>query len=164
MIFVALTVTRETIEDIRGPFVGDNAVWSIAIIAVLLVLAVLAYLFWPTARPKVTPVPLPRETARLRLNEVRATAESASAYDTAVGLSTIVRAFVEQQYGLKTVSRTTQEFLVELGTTNCLNPVQKGSLQRFLSTADQIKFAHANLPEERSSLVEQATNLIEQAP
>ncbi|HEY4813672.1 MAG TPA: hypothetical protein VIH58_03295 [Chthoniobacterales bacterium] len=164
MIFVALTVTRETIEDIRGPFVGDNAVWSIAIIAVLLVLAVLAYLFWPTAKPKVTPVPLPRETARLRLNEVRATAESASAYDTAVGLSTIVRAFVEQQYGLKTVSRTTQEFLVELGTTNCLNPVQKGSLQRFLSTADQIKFAHANLPEERSSLVEQATNLIEQAP
>lgn len=164
MIFVALTVTRETIEDIRGPFVGDNAVWSIAIIAVLLVLAVLAYLFWPTARPKVTPVPLPRETARLRLHEVRATAESASAYDTAVGLSTIVRAFVEQQYGLKTVSRTTQEFLVELGTTNCLNPVQKGSLQRFLSTADQIKFAHANLPEERSSLVEQATNLIEQAP
>jgi hypothetical protein len=164
MIFVALTVTRETIEDIRGPFVGDNAVWSIAIIAVLLVLAVLAYLFWPTARPKVTPVPLPRETARLRLNEVRATAESASAYDTAVGLSTIVRAFVEQQYGLKTVSRTTQEFLVELGITNCLNPVQKGSLQRFLSTADQIKFAHANLPEERSSLVEQATNLIEQAP
>jgi hypothetical protein len=164
MIFVALTVTRETIEDIRGPFVGDNAVWSIAIIAVLLVLAVLAYLFWPTAKPKVTPVPLPRETARLRLNEVRATAESASAYDTAVGLSTIVRAFVEQQYGLKTVSRTTQEFLVELGTTNCLNPVQKGSLQRFLSTADQIKFAHANLPEERSNLVEQATNLIEQAP
>ena len=25
MIFVALTVTRETIEDIRGPFFGDNA-------------------------------------------------------------------------------------------------------------------------------------------
>jgi hypothetical protein len=164
MIFVALTVTRETIEDIRGPFVGDNAVLSIAIIAILLVLAVLAYLFWPTARPKVTPVPLPRETARLRLNEVRTAAESASAYDTAVGLSAIVRAFVEQQYGLKTVSRTTQEFLVELGTTNCLNPVQKGSLQRFLSSADQIKFAHANPQEERSSLVEQATNLIEQAP
>jgi hypothetical protein len=164
MIFVALTVTRETIEDIRGPFVGDNAVWSIAIIAILLVLAVLAYLFWPTARPKVTPVPLPRETARLRLNEVRTAAESASAYDTAVGLSIIVRAFVEQQYGLKTVSRTTQEFLVELATTNCLDPVQKGSLQRFLSSADQIKFAHANPPEERSNLVEQATNLIEQAP
>jgi len=164
MIFVALTVTRETIEDIRGPFVGDNAVWSIAIIALLLVLAVLAYFFWPTARPKVTPVPLPRETARVRLNEVRAAAESASSYDTAVGLSTIVRTFVEQQYGLKTVSRTTQEFLVELATTNCLDPVQKGSLQRFLSSADQIKFAHANPLEERSSLVEQATNLIEQAP
>jgi hypothetical protein len=164
MIFVALTVTRETIEDIRGPFVGDNAAWSIAIIAMLLVLAMLAYLFWPSARPKVTPVPLPRETARLRLNEVRAAAEGASAYDTAVGLSAIVRAFIEQQYGLKTVSRTTQEFLVELAGTNCLNPVQKNSLQRFLSTADQIKFAHVNPFEERFSLVEQATNLIEQAP
>ena len=76
----------------------------------------------------------------------------------------IVRAFVEQQYGLKTVSRTTQEFLVELAGTNCLNPVQKSSLQRFLSTADQIKFAHANGTEEGSNLVEQATNLIEQAP
>jgi hypothetical protein len=164
MIFVALTVTRETIEDIRGPFVGDNAAWSIAIIAILLLLALLAYLFWPSTRPKVTPVPLPREIARLRLNQVRAAAEKASPYDTAVGLSTIVRAFVEQQYGLKSVSRTTQEFLTELASTNCLNTIQKGSLQRFLSTTDQIKFAHANPPEERLSLVEQATNLIEQAP
>jgi hypothetical protein len=164
MIFVALTVTRETIEDIRGPFVGDNAAWSIAIIAILLVLAVLAYLFWPTARPKVTPVPLPREIAMLRLSEVRAAADSANSYDTAVGLSAIVRAFVEQQYGLKTVSRTTQEFFVELANTNCLNSVQKRSLQSFLSTADQVKFAHANPLEERSSLLEQATNLIEQAP
>jgi hypothetical protein len=163
MIFVALTVTRETIEDIRGPFVGDNAAWSIAIIAILLVLALLAYLFWPSTRPKVTPVPLPREMAKLRLNEVRAAAEIANPYDTAVGLSAIVRAFVEQQYGLKSVSRTTQEFLTELASTNCLNPVQKGSLQRFLSTTDQIKFAHAD-PPERLSLVEQATNLIEQAP
>ncbi|MFY9983676.1 MAG: hypothetical protein WAM44_00985 [Chthoniobacterales bacterium] len=163
MIFVALTVTRETIEDIRGPFVGDNAAWSIAIIAILLVLALLAYLFWPSTRPKVTPVPLPREMAKLRLNEVRAAAEIANPYDTAVGLSAIVRAFVEQQYGLKSVSRTTQEFLTELASTNCLNPVQKVSLQRFLSTTDQIKFAHAD-PPERLSLVEQATNLIEQAP
>jgi len=164
MIFVALTVTRETIEDIRGPFAADNAAWSIAIIAILLILAVLAYLFWPSARPKVTPVPLPREIARIRLKEVRAAAEQASTYDTAVGVSTIVRAFVEQQYGLKTVSRTTQEFLAELAGTNCLNPFQKSSLQRFLSTADQIKFAHSNPLEERSNLVEQATNLIEQAP
>ena len=164
MIFVALTVTRETIEDIRGPFVGDNAAWSIAIIAILLVLALLAYLFWPSTRPKVTPVPLPREMARLRLNEVRAAAEGANPYDIAVGLSAIVRAFVEQQYGLKSVSRTTQEFLIELASTSCLNPVQKGSLQRFLSTTDQIKFAHADPPEERLSLVEQATSLIEQAP
>jgi hypothetical protein len=164
MIFVALTVTRETIEDIRGPFVGDNAAWSIAIIAILLVLALLAYLFWPSTRPKVTPVPLPREIARLRLNQVKAAAENASPYDTAVGVSAVVRAFVEQQYGLKTVSRTTQEFLAELASTNCLNPVQKSSLQHFLSATDQIKFAHANPPEERFSLVEQATNLIEQAP
>jgi hypothetical protein len=164
MIFVALTVTRETIEDIRGPFIGDNAAWSIAIIAILLVLAVLAYLFWPTARPKVMPVPLPREIARLRLSEVRARADSASSYNTAVGLSAIVRAFVEQQYGLKTVSRTTQEFLIELASTSCLNPVQKSSLQHFLSTADQIKFAHTTGTEEGSNLVEQATNLIEQAP
>jgi hypothetical protein len=164
MIFVALTVTRETIEDIRGPFVGDNAAWSIAIIAMLLVLAVLAYLFWPSARPKVSPVPLPRETARLRLNEVRDAAENTTIYDTAVGLSAIVRAFVEQQYGLKSVSRTTQEFLIELAGTNCLTAVQKSTLQRFLAAADQIKFAHASPPEERSSLVEQASSLIEQAP
>jgi hypothetical protein len=164
MIFLALTVTRETIEDIRGPFVADSATLSIAIIAILLALAVLAYLFWPNARPKVTPVPLPREVARLRLTEVRAASENASMYDMAIGLSTIVRSFVEQQYGLKTVSRTTQEFLIELASTNCLNPVQKSSLQRFLFTADQIKFAHSNPPQERFNLVEQATNLIEQAP
>jgi hypothetical protein len=65
---------------------------------------------------------------------------------------------------LKTVSRTSQEFFVELASTSCLNPIQKSSLQHFLSTADQIKFAHANLAEERFHLVEQANNLIEQAP
>ena len=164
MIFFALTVTRETIEDIRGPFLTDNAAWGIAIIAILLVLAVLAYVFWPNTRPKVTPVPLPREIARMRLNEVKSAAPSASIYDTAVGVSNVVRSFVEQQYGLKTVSRTSQEFFVELASTSCLNPIQKSSLQHFLSTADQIKFAHANLAEERFHLVEQATNLIEQAP
>jgi hypothetical protein len=164
MIFVALTVTRETIEDIRGPFLTDNAAWSIAIIAILLALAVSAYFFWPNTRPKITPVPLPREVARMRLNEVKSAAHSASIYDTAVGVTNIVRSFIEQQYGLKTVSRTSQEFFVELASTNCLNPIQKTSLQHFLSTADQIKFAHANLAAERFHLVEQATNLIEQAP
>jgi hypothetical protein len=164
MIFVALTVTRETIEDIRGPFLADNSVWSIAIIAVLLVLALLAYLFWPGARPKVTPVPLPREVAKTRLNDFKAAAEHANSYETAIGVSSIVRTFVEQQYGLKTVSRTTQEFLSELANSNFLNPIQKSSLQRFLSTADQIKFARTQPPEENLNLVEQATNLIEQAP
>ena len=164
MIFVALTVTRETIEDIRGPFLADNIAWSIAIIAILLVLALLAYLFWPNARPKVTPVPLPREIARMRLNEIKSVAQNANMYDTAVGVSNVVRAFLEQQYGLKTVSRTSQEFFVELASTNCLNPIQKSSLQHFLSTADQIKFAHANPAEEQLNLIEQANNLIEQAP
>jgi hypothetical protein len=164
MIFLALTVTRETIEDIRGPFLADNIGWSITVIAILLVLAVLAYLFWPNARPKITPVPLPREIARMRLNQVKSAAQDASFYDTAVGVSNIVRTFLEQQYGLKTVSRTSQEFFVELASTNCLNPIQKSALQYFLSTADQIKFAHTNPPEERLNLLEQATNLIEQAP
>jgi hypothetical protein len=164
MIFVALTVTRETIEDIRGPFLADSAAWSIAIIAILLVLAAMAYFFWPSTKPKVTPVPLPREVARRRLNEVRATSETASTYETTIGLSAIVRMFVEQQYGLKTVSRTTEEFLTELASTNCLNPAQKSSLQHFLSTADRIKFARTDPEGERFNLFEQATNLIEHAP
>ena len=164
MIFVALTVTRETIEDIRGPFLADNSVWSIAIIAILLVLALLAYRFWPGARPKVVPVPLPREIARTRLNEIKAAAGTANSYETAVGLSAVVRTFLEQQYGLKTVSRTTQEFLSELAGSNFLNPVQKSSLQRFLSTADQVKFARTIPAAENFNLVEQAVNLVEQAP
>src|SRR5260221_14052677 len=106
MIFVALPVTRETIEYIRGPFLADNIAWSIAIIALLLVLAVVAYFFWPNARSKVTPVPLPRAIATTRLNEDKSAAQNASIYDTAVDLSNIVRTYLELQYGLKTVSLT----------------------------------------------------------
>jgi hypothetical protein len=164
MIFLALTVSRETIEDIRGPFTADNAIWSIVLITILLVLAGLAYFFWPNQKPKATPVPLPREVAKSRLSEVKTACENTGTYELAVGLSAILRSFLEQQYGLKTISRTTQEFLVELGTTTCLNPPQKSALQRFFSTVDQVKFAHAIPPGQRSDLVAQAANFIEQAP
>ena len=164
MIFFALTVTQDTIEDIRGPFLTDNVAWSIAIIAVLLLLAAIAYFFWPEAKPKVAPVPLPRELARTRLSEVKARSENVGIQDLAVALSNIVRTFLEQQYGLKTISRTTQEFLTELANTSCLSPVQKSSLQRFLLTIDQVKFARITPSGERAELVGQATELIEQTP
>lgn len=162
MIFFALTLSRQTMEDIRGTVPTDNSTGLLILAAILLGLAGLAYHLWPGPKPKGAP--LPREIAKNRLNEVSTASENTGLYELAIGLSSILRSFLEQQYGLKTISRTTQEFLVELGMTNCLNPFQKNALYQFFATVDQVKFAHAIPPEERADLVAQAANFIEQAP
>lgn len=58
-----------------------------------------------------------------------------------IGVSDILRRFIEERYGLHAPERTTEEFLAELGNTNVLERNQKLTLRDFLKHCDLVKFA-----------------------
>lgn len=56
-------------------------------------------------------------------------------------VSSILRRYVEQRFGLRAPERTTEEFLADLETSQELVPRQKELLKRFLEHCDMVKFA-----------------------
>jgi hypothetical protein len=58
-----------------------------------------------------------------------------------IEVSTIARIYLEERFNFHAPERTTEEFLVELQSTNLLTPDQKQSLGEFLQSCDLVKFA-----------------------
>lgn len=56
-------------------------------------------------------------------------------------LSTILRHYIEDRFGLHAPERTTEEFLSELSRTDLLDPRHKEWLEQFLAHCDLVKFA-----------------------
>lgn len=59
------------------------------------------------------------------------------------GLTTILRRYIEQRFGLRAPEQTTDEFLHDLHKTDRLSAPQKELMRTFLTQADLIKFARA---------------------
>ncbi len=58
-----------------------------------------------------------------------------------LGLSGILRHYIENRFALRAPERTTEEFLTELRKTDVLSDAQKDLLKRFLQHCDMVKFA-----------------------
>lgn len=58
-----------------------------------------------------------------------------------IGVSGIVRHYIENRFNLHAPERTTEEFLSELTTSDTLNQMHKGLLRDFLKHCDMVKFA-----------------------
>ena len=58
-----------------------------------------------------------------------------------IEVSTITRVYLEERFTFHAPERTTEEFLLELQSTNLLTPDQKQSLGEFLQSCDLVKFA-----------------------
>jgi hypothetical protein len=56
-------------------------------------------------------------------------------------ISGVLRYYVEHRFSLHAPDRTTEEFLVELQTTDVLSPSDKEVLTEFLTHCDLVKFA-----------------------
>lgn len=56
-------------------------------------------------------------------------------------VSETLRVYLEDRFSLRAPERTTEEFLVELQTSEALHPEQKQSLAEFLQSCDLVKFA-----------------------
>jgi len=58
-----------------------------------------------------------------------------------VELTTVVRRYIERQYGLRAPEQTTEEFLANLQNHPSFGETVQQQLSRFLSSADMVKFA-----------------------
>ncbi|MCK4936714.1 MAG: hypothetical protein KAR84_07655, partial [Elusimicrobiales bacterium] len=59
-------------------------------------------------------------------------------------ISNILRHYIEHRFNLKAPERTTEEFLIELATTEVLGADDKAGLGEFLKFSDLVKFAKHN--------------------
>lgn len=59
-------------------------------------------------------------------------------------ISDILRHYIEHRFNLRAPERTTEEFLIELATTEVLGATDKADLGEFLKLSDLVKFAKHN--------------------
>jgi hypothetical protein len=77
--------------------------------------------------------------------------------------SDAVRFYLEGFFQLKAPERTTEEFLVELKSSQSLNPEQKRLLSEFLTECDLVKFAgHEPTESALRELHKSAVRLVEE--
>lgn len=154
---LAITVTSvipaaekdPALRDIAGPHaLTDPAklLWQIAlVVAAALLLAVGGYLLARKLRRHAASEPLlsPQERAlreleRLLREDLISTGRHKEFY---LGLSNLLRRYIEERFSLAAPERTTEEFLDELRTNPVLSEQHTLLLKEFLRHCDMVKFA-----------------------
>ncbi|HZO85631.1 MAG TPA: hypothetical protein VFC26_10470 [Verrucomicrobiae bacterium] len=145
-LIVPPTPVGET-NDIRGvkpPVAVPNdwawVFWTLAIL-IGLIAAYYAWRYWQKKRVfklMVPPTP-PHVRARQRLHAALAHIQDPRAFCGEV--SDALRVYLEERFRFHAPERTTEEFLIELQSTNILTVQQKQSLTDFLQSCDLVKFA-----------------------
>ncbi|MGC6487960.1 MAG: hypothetical protein ACON4Z_09970 [Planctomycetota bacterium] len=136
------------IEPPGAPFAGSGSWWPWGLGATAL-LALLGVAFLrlrraPAGMAAPVAVDLPahvralRELRRWRGAARRTPAEVEAFY---VGVSQVLRVYLEERFGLRAPERTTEEFLRDLERGDGLARRHRGELERFLSQCDMVKFA-----------------------
>jgi len=113
-------------------------------LATLLALAVLVR--WLRRRPRAAPAPPPvpaEARARRALAELaaRGLLERGAFKEYYAALSTIVRVYLEERFGLRAPEMTTEEFLLATARNAELTRPQRSALGAFLRESDLVKFA-----------------------
>jgi hypothetical protein len=133
-------------------------------------------LFWLVARfarrltPKAVggppPVPVPDLTPQFlqRLADLRSKRQQLSAYDLAIACSDILREFLEWRLSLGVTTQTTREFLEAAAAKAELSTEARGSLGRYLTFCDLVKFArHGATDAEQAHFLDAAEQFVKQS-
>ena len=134
------------IKDIRPPLsLPGFAPWVYAVAALALAAVAFGAWWWRRRRKaeQEKPPPLPHEVALRRLRELMdedliAKGEWKQFY---LRVSSILRYYIEDRFGLRAPERTTEEFLHDLREEQALTGPQKALLRKFLQHCDMVKFA-----------------------
>jgi hypothetical protein len=132
------------IHDIKPPIEISNGWewlwWTIgALLAATLLLLAWRYLLNRVTRASITP-PVPAHIrAKQKLEEALALIAQPKPF--VIAVSDTARMYLEERFDFRAPERTTEEFLLELGSTDLLLAEQKESLGNFLASCDLVKFA-----------------------
>jgi len=149
---VQSVLTDEHGAEIEAPgdlFDAPTAWWwwagAVAVLAALALLVV-ASRRRRSAAPAPVSVLVPAHVRALRdLQRWRGAAHDTPAEIEAfyVGVSQVLRVYLEQRFGMRAPERTTEEFLRDLESGDVLARQHSEELERFLSQCDMVKFAKA---------------------
>ena len=122
--------------------------WILLIIAAA-VFAIIALVLFLSKKGTVR-VLSPWEIARNSLAELK---KELTMNDEAffVRLSDILRQYIERRFALPATEKTSEEFIQQLRTDSILSEKQRIALERFLGTADLVKFARMNSDEKQKN-------------
>jgi hypothetical protein len=140
------------IRDIKGPVAIAAVVptnWPMVIGIAATAAALCIALTWALVRylrrPTPPPPPLPAHViayAALRALSERNLVEAGRIKEYFYTLSTILRQYIEDRFGLHAPERTTEEFLAEIRHGDQLSVAQRSVLAEFLRQSDLVKFAN----------------------
>ena len=137
-------------RDIKGlvdwPGIFPRWLTGLLLVSMLaLIAAVVVHRFLAKARTilQYPPPPAPHETALNELQRLRAKGwiESENSEPFYVELSSIVRRYLENRFGLRAPERTTEEFIREAVTSRLLSSDHQMLTSEFLEQCDLVKFA-----------------------
>lgn len=156
-----------TVQELRHlPGTTISPFWWLTVTLVVLLLTGLLLAYWlrRQRQQQAEAVRTPYQVARAALHDIHDIRHELEPKALAGRLSSVVRRFLEDAFGLPAPERTTEEILPDLAR----HPVFSGSpstlLGRFLQGCDLAKFArHAFNREEADDLFQLASDIIDQA-
>lgn len=158
----------EDIKDIKGPAdikysYKKFIIWSLIILFLVLIASIgipLYLKYRHVIMPPPPPVP-PHIIALSELRKIKGMNLEIKEYY--IGISGIVRHYIENRFNLHAPERTTEEFLSELAIADKLKEAHKGLLRDFLKHCDLVKFAqYGPTKEEIDGVYDTAKRFVEE--
>jgi hypothetical protein len=113
--------------------------WWVVALAGAVLLALLGWLVTWILRPRLKAPLSPQARAVLAMAALQG--EKLSPYEFAVRVSSILREFMDEAYGIRAVTATSLEFLESIKDHPRFGADERAALRDFLETADLLKFA-----------------------
>lgn len=150
------------LHDIVGPVPFFPYTASQVIVATLILFLLLGgvgYLIWRSRRKR----PLTRKEAMLQvLAALKKELMVGSDHDFGIHVSTLLRNYLSEVFGLAAPRQTTEEFLKSLHGQERFSPPEQEALSDFLRQSDILKFAQGVAEsEERLALIEAAEKFVQ---
>ena len=145
-----LTNANESMRDIRGmhspgsPFPWMvTAIIGVTLLAIILAVVIAVLVKKPTGPPPAPPPPPPHKTALEALQQLKSSGviEEQQFEPFYVGVSGILRSYIEARFSLDAPDMTTEEFIQEATQSQALHADHQQLVADFLQECDMVKFA-----------------------
>ncbi len=133
------------IEDVMTLPVDPTLIW-VAIAVIIIAIAIIAYLLWKKKNAPVEVVRIFKSAHQLafeKLHELLALnlLSQGKIKLFYIGISNVLRYYIEHRFNINAPDQTTEEFLAELTSANTLSMGDKDRLAEFMHHCDLVKFA-----------------------